>query len=172
MYAERNLITLTSCEVGNAQLPSTCLCEKPFTVAHALSCPFGGFPSIRHNEVRNTLASSLKRVAHNVSSSPTSNQSQESDSTCDLPPPRIKLAWTWSPAGFGEVDLSALFLMQGCSTHMRHQIVSLLFPLVTTVMNKKSGGATTGESGKWSGHLFCRLFSLPPEAAARVQLRC
>ena len=45
-------------------------------------------------------------------------------------------------------------------------------PLVTTVMNKKSGGATTEGSEKWSGRLFCRLFSLPPEAAARVQLRC
>ena len=53
-----------------SRLPSTCLCEKPFTVAHALSCPFGGFPSIRHNEVRDTLASSLKRVAHNVSVEP------------------------------------------------------------------------------------------------------
>ena len=53
-----------------SRLPSTCLCEKPLIVAHALSCPFGGFPSIRHNEVRDTLASSLKRVAHNVSVEP------------------------------------------------------------------------------------------------------
>ena len=53
-----------------SRLPSTSLCEKPLTVAHALSCPFGRFPSIRHNEVRDILASSLKRVAHNVSVEP------------------------------------------------------------------------------------------------------
>ena len=53
-----------------SRLPSTCLCEKPLTFAHALSCPFGGFPSIRHNEVRDILASSLKRVAHYVSVEP------------------------------------------------------------------------------------------------------
>ena len=93
-----------------SRLPSTCLCEKPLTVAHALSCPFGGFTSIRHNEVRDILASSL--MWHTMCwSSPTFSQSPVSDSTCDPPRPRIKLAWTWLPAGFGEVDLSALFLM-------------------------------------------------------------
>ena len=49
-----------------SRLPSACLCAKPLTVAHTLSFPFGGFPSIRHNELRHILASSLKRVARNV----------------------------------------------------------------------------------------------------------
>ena len=40
---------------------------------------------------------------------------------------------------------------------MRHQIVPLLSPLVTTVTNKKSGGAMTGGSGRWSGRHFCRF---------------
>ena len=53
-----------------SRLPTTCVCEKAFTTAHALSCPFGGFPSIRHNEVRDILASSLKGVAHNVAVEP------------------------------------------------------------------------------------------------------
>ena len=29
-------------------LPSHCVCGKTMSVEHALSCPFGGFPSIRH----------------------------------------------------------------------------------------------------------------------------
>ena len=33
-------------------LPQTCVCGKPFCVEHAFTCPCGGFPSIRHNEVR------------------------------------------------------------------------------------------------------------------------
>ena len=31
--------------------PSTCACGVKFSVEHALSCPKGGFPSIRHNEI-------------------------------------------------------------------------------------------------------------------------
>ncbi len=34
-----------------SNLPVNCDCGKPFSVEHALSCPHGGFPSIRHNEV-------------------------------------------------------------------------------------------------------------------------
>ena len=37
-----------------SNIPSTCTCGKSFTVEHALSCPLGGFPSIRHNEIRVT----------------------------------------------------------------------------------------------------------------------
>ena len=36
--------------------PSHCICGKSFTVEHALSCPFGGFPTLRHNEIRNLTA--------------------------------------------------------------------------------------------------------------------
>ena len=32
--------------------PSSCACGSNFSVKHALSCPKGGFPTIRHNEVR------------------------------------------------------------------------------------------------------------------------
>ena len=49
-----------------ARLPSTCACGVSFSVAHALSCPLGGFPSLRHNEVRDLTAHLLKRVANNV----------------------------------------------------------------------------------------------------------
>eukprot|EP00731_Ephydatia_muelleri_P023460 Em0015g1043a len=39
-----------------SNIPSTCTCGKSFTVEHALSCPLGGFPSIRHNEIRDLTA--------------------------------------------------------------------------------------------------------------------
>ena len=35
-----------------SQLPAQCACGKSFSVQHALSCATGGFPSIRHNEIR------------------------------------------------------------------------------------------------------------------------
>eukprot|EP00117_Sycon_ciliatum_P032256 scpid60665/ scgid25052/ len=51
-------------------MPSACSCGSQFTIAHALSCPTGGYPSIRHNEIRDVTAGLLKRVATNVSVEP------------------------------------------------------------------------------------------------------
>ena len=50
--------------------PSSCSCGHQFSVDHALSCPTGGFPSIRHNEVRDITASLLSEVCHCVSVEP------------------------------------------------------------------------------------------------------
>ena len=52
------------------RLPSSCSCGSEFSVSHALSCPTGGFPTLRHNEVRDVTASLLKRVANNVTVEP------------------------------------------------------------------------------------------------------
>ena len=42
----------------------------PTSVEHALSCARGGFPSIRHNEIRDITASLLTEVCHDVSVEP------------------------------------------------------------------------------------------------------
>ena len=47
-------------------LPTLCACGKDFTVTHAMSCPCGGYPSIRHNEVRDLTASLLREVCTDV----------------------------------------------------------------------------------------------------------
>ena len=51
-------------------LPSHCVCSQKFTVEHALSCPRGGFPSIRHNELRDITAEMMKEVCHSVGTEP------------------------------------------------------------------------------------------------------
>ena len=38
------------------RLPQHCLCGHPFSVDHALSCPKGAMPSIRHNSIRDITA--------------------------------------------------------------------------------------------------------------------
>ena len=44
-----------------ARLPSGCVCgHGNFDVTHALSCSTGGFPSIRHNEIRDLTADVLR----------------------------------------------------------------------------------------------------------------
>eukprot|EP00731_Ephydatia_muelleri_P001468 Em0001g1468a len=45
--------------------PSHCIYGKSFTVEHALSCPFGGYPTQCHNEIRNLTANLLSEVCHN-----------------------------------------------------------------------------------------------------------
>ena len=51
-------------------MPSHCICGRQFTVEHALNCPRGGFPSIRHNEIRNITADLLSEVCHSVGTEP------------------------------------------------------------------------------------------------------
>ncbi len=52
------------------KLPSKCACGSSFTVEHALSCAKGGFPSIRHNEIRDLTADLLSEVCNNVCTEP------------------------------------------------------------------------------------------------------
>ena len=51
-------------------LPSHCVCGQRLTVEHALSCSRGGFPSIRHNEIRDMTAEMMSEVCHGVGIEP------------------------------------------------------------------------------------------------------
>ena len=46
--------------------PSVCTCGTKFSVEHALLCPQGGFPYIRHNEIRDLTANQLTEVCNDV----------------------------------------------------------------------------------------------------------
>ena len=47
------------------------LCVRQgFTVDHSMICPYGGFPTLRHNELRDTTAKLLTEVCHNVGTEP------------------------------------------------------------------------------------------------------
>ncbi len=46
--------------------PTHCDCGSNFSIDHCLSCPKGGFPSLRHNEVRDLTARLLTEVCHDV----------------------------------------------------------------------------------------------------------
>ena len=48
------------------KLPTTCACGKLFSVSHAMSCTLGGYPALRHNEIRDLTATMLREVAHDV----------------------------------------------------------------------------------------------------------
>ena len=46
------------------------ICGESFTVNHSLNCKCGGFPSIRHNELRDITADLLSEVCDDVSLEP------------------------------------------------------------------------------------------------------
>ena len=50
--------------------PAKCNCGSTFTANHAMVCHKGGFPTIRHNELRDLSASLLTEVCHNVATEP------------------------------------------------------------------------------------------------------
>ena len=53
------------------RLPSKCVaCGVPFNVEHAFSCKFGGYVTIRHNEIRDFTAEVLREVCQNVEVEP------------------------------------------------------------------------------------------------------
>ena len=65
--------------------PANCACGSPFTMEHALSCSKGGFPSIKHNEVQDTIGSWMSRYAVMCALNPLSNHWKERPSTVPHP---------------------------------------------------------------------------------------
>ena len=51
-------------------LPVHCVCGWGFSVDHALNCPTGGYPTLRHNELRDFTAEILSEVCANVCTEP------------------------------------------------------------------------------------------------------
>ena len=51
-------------------LLESCVCGSSFSIDHALNCPCGGLPSLRHNELRNITASFMRKVCHDVTMEP------------------------------------------------------------------------------------------------------
>ena len=48
----------------------SCACGKAFDVNHAMICPKGGFPNLRHNEVRDITTDLLSEICHDVEVEP------------------------------------------------------------------------------------------------------
>ena len=51
-------------------LPTECICGASFTVDHAFTCPHGGYPTLRHNEIRDITAQLMSEVCPNVATEP------------------------------------------------------------------------------------------------------
>ena len=102
-----------------AGAPIHCDCGANFSVEHVLSCSRGGFPSIRHNEIRDITADLLTVICHDVSVEP------------DLQPPTGKAlshtelqyiwrcqTWRLCERVLGGGATRKHSWMSGCSIHM------------------------------------------------------
>lgn len=53
-----------------SSLPTSCACGSVFSIDHAFNCPLGGFPSIRHDGIRDLTAKLMREVCRHVSVEP------------------------------------------------------------------------------------------------------
>ena len=145
-------------------VPSTCACGSNFSVEHALSCPKGGFPIIRHNEVRDFTANLLSEVCHDVCVEPTLQP---------ITGEVLMLAqdWTSQLMASGAALRSVPFLMWEFLTLMLHQIGNLYQPASESTrmrrngpMNKEYVKLNTAPLLLWSCLLLVVLVMLPLSA--------
>ena len=149
----------------------TCQCGTSFSVDHAMVYPFGGFPTIRHNEVRDLTASLLTEVSHNVQTEPslqpvtTETFSLVSANTTNDARLDIK---TTEASGVGA---RTHILMLGCFTQMLPATAPLALNLPINVMRmqRRMNMVTTLEilNMEFSSHWF-----LPPLVAWDVRPLC
>ena len=50
--------------------PQSCWCGKVFDVGHLLACKLGGFHTLRHNDLQDTLAGVFREVSSDVAVEP------------------------------------------------------------------------------------------------------
>ena len=53
-----------------SRLPELCVCGHQFTLKHALSCSKGGYHSLRHNEIRDIMATNSSEICNSVTVEP------------------------------------------------------------------------------------------------------
>ena len=145
-------------------LAITCVCGSHLSVQHALSCPRGTFPIIRHNEIRDLPASLLTEVCHDVSVKPElqpiDGESMPNTTANSSQGVRLDIAVN----GFWGGVLNDPSLM--CEFLILLPLATGICPSqsATEVMKTKRNVPMSRESEKWNTALSLPLSWLPLEA--------
>ena len=95
-------------------LTSLCVCSKSFTIDHVLSCPYGGLPTLRRNELQNITTGFMKEVCNDVSIEPRlqplTGESIRYESSNRANYARLDI----KANGFWDCSHQSAFLMLGC----------------------------------------------------------
>ena len=136
------------------------MCDKTFNVEHALSCPYGGFPSIRNNKIRDITAHLMSDVYHNVGTEPVLQPVTDERLTHRTANIEDGACLDIKADGFWEMMDSLHFLMCGFSIPLHTPTVTSPWQRATEEMSKKREGHTTNEWEKLSKVVFHLWFSL------------
>ena len=143
-----------------ANAPLNCACGTHFSVEHVLSCPKGGYPSIRHNEIRDLTAALLLEVCHNVLTEPhlqpMTGEVMSGLSAIIQDGARLDFA----ADGFWGSRFERAFFDVKVLILTPPRIKRLLYLLATVTMKTRKRGNTTNASVKLNMPLSLHLFSL------------
>ena len=133
-------------------LLTTCVCGAAMEIEHALSCRYGGLPIRRHNEVRNLLASCLRKAGCDTAIEPQLQplSGEEADNN-DRPGGACQHKGQWILGGGVR---GSIFLMSGCSTRSRPRTAPCQFPPFTLDTRRRSETATKNTSAKSEGSIY------------------
>ena len=144
-----------------SHLPSHCVCGSSFHVSHALSCTYGGFPSVRHNEQRNLTAHFLTEVCQNVCIEP--ELQPLNGERIDYTKPLIRKMYgarLYRAMSFWNSDRQDAFFDMRVLTFRHLPTKTTLSPPVTGRMScreEKSLQADSEDGGTWVLHPSCFL---------------
>ena len=93
------------------KLASNCVCGEPFTVAHALHCPRGGYTHLRHNDIRDCFANLLEEICFDVEIEPNLLRCKVSPLQIKLPALKMTHDWILKPMASGTADSQKRFSM-------------------------------------------------------------
>ena len=143
------------------KFPLKCACGSLFTVDHALSCAKGGYPSIRHNEIRDLTANLLSKVCNNVCTKPellpVTGENVSGASANSQPGARLDIA---ANGVWGGAHLNELTLMSGSSTLMPHRTDIQIHKQSTERMNSQKSEPTNNVFEKLNIYHLHRWFCL------------
>ena len=146
-------------------LPTECVCGKAFSPEHALSCPTGGYPAMRHNDLRDLTASLLREVAHDVQVEPhlqpLTGETFRHHSAIFEDGARLDVA----ASGVWDVS-NGHYWTSGCSTRTPAPTASSPSRPPTGSMRPRKGARTKNASGKLNTRLFLPLCAALPAATA------
>ena len=135
-------------------LPFSCVCGRSNrdNIEHALSCPNGAFPTIRHNDIRDFTAELMSEVCHDVSTEPPLQPL--SGESLSLRTANQDVGARLDIKASGILSLNLLFLMLEYLTLMPFQTV--VIPIAS--MKLQSAVSMRRECERWNMVILVLLF--------------
>ena len=127
-------------------LPTQCVCGQGFSVDHSMNCPTGGYPTLRHNELRDFTAAILSEVCTDVCvEPPLQSLSLVKHSHTLLQIVRMEHDWMFQLLGSGVVTTNGLSLTLRCLIQLlRHTVLHQWLHCIGDLKRRNVGNMSRG----------------------------